>query len=104
MARARSAAGPEVRERYAAGVRYLEGLHADLDDGENRFTAELARIEAGESVIVQHGWQIDLAPDSGPFCLEPDGKVRPVEAVYVDPDAEIGTVSHYRRPDGTVVR
>ena len=103
MARARRAASFEVRERYAAGVRYLEGLRADLDGGPNQFTAELARIRAGEPVIVQHGWEIGLAPDSGPFCLERDGRVTPVEAVHVDPAAVVGTVSHYVRPDGTTV-
>jgi hypothetical protein len=67
------------------------------------WTAELARLEAGEPVIVSHGYQIDLDTQSGPYCLEADGTVTEVESVYADSDAKTLTVTGYRRPDGSMV-
>jgi len=63
----------------------------------------LARLEAGEAMVTR-GSDIDATPHDADFCLESDGTVTPVSAVYVDPAAAVRTVLNYRRPDGTMVR
>jgi len=68
------------------------------------FGPQLALVKAGAPVIVGNGYEIDLLPPySGPFCLEPDGTITPVEPVYRDPDAALRTTVGYRRPDGSMV-
>jgi len=68
------------------------------------FAAQITALKAGNPVVVRNGYEIDLLPPySGPFCLEPDGTITPVEPVYRDPDVPLRTVIDHRRPDGTVV-
>lgn len=65
-----------MRDRYAVDLRRMADIERKL--GADPWAArELAKLAAGEPVIVQHGWEIDLEPPhSGPFCLEPDGTIR----------------------------
>ena len=99
-----------MRRRNASAARatYLEWLQLlERLYGEGRFghswAAEIAAIQAGEPIIVEHGYEIELPPNTGPFCLEPDGTITPVEPVYRDPNAPRRTVIGHRRPDGTLV-
>jgi hypothetical protein len=80
-----------------------DGLRRAEPDGGGAALARLARLEAGEPVVVA-GWKVGMAQDSEPYALEGDGRVVPVEPVYADPDAPMRTVANYRRPDGSVVR
>ncbi len=67
------------------------------------FAPQITALKAGKPLVVAHGYEIDLPPDSGPFCLEPGGTITPVEPVYRDPDAPSRTVIGHRRPDRTMV-
>lgn len=49
------------------------------------------------------GWEFGYH-DYEHYCLESDGRVTPVEPVYVDPDAKPRHVNDCRRPDGSLVR
>ena len=65
-----------ARATYLKWLQLLEGLY-----GRGRFgcswAAEIAAIQAGKPVVVQHGYEIDLLPPfSGPFCLESDARSR----------------------------
>ncbi len=77
----------------------MVGLDPALPSSARR---HLARLEAGEAMVTR-GSDIDVTPPNADFCLESDGTVTPVEAVYVDPAAAVRTVLNYRRPDGTMV-
>jgi len=94
--------GGGIRAEYLAELERLEHLYGGPKFGQP-FAAQIAALKAGKPVIVPHGYEIDLPPDSGPVCLEPDGTITPVEPVYRDPDAPLRTVIDHRRPDGTVV-
>jgi len=91
-----------ARATYLKWLQLLERLY-----GEGRFghswAAEITAVQAGELIIIEHGYEIDLPPNTGPFCLEPDGTITAVEPVYCDPDAPLRTVIGQRRPDGTMV-
>ncbi len=93
--------GGGVRARYLTELEHLAKMcGAEFGDP---FGPQLALVKAGAPVLVPHGYEIDLPPDSGPFCLEPDGTITAVEPVYRDPDAPLRTVIGHRRPDGTLV-
>jgi len=94
--------GGGIRAEYLVELERLEHLYGGPKFG-YPFAAQITALKAGEPVIVPHGYEIDLPPDSGPFCLEPDGTITPVEPVYRDPDVPLPTVIDHRRPDGTVV-
>jgi hypothetical protein len=99
MARLRPAAVlAGVRERLIAHERDMIATYGLLWP-----RGLLARLEAGEPVIVHHGYMLDLPPDAGPFVVEPDGQVVEVTAVYADPDARPQTVVDYQRADGSTV-
>jgi len=98
----RRGTGGGIRAEYVAELERLEHLYGGPAFGQP-FAAQITALKAGKPVIVPHGYEIDLPPDSGPFCLEPDGTITPVEPVYRDPDAPMRTVIDHRRPDGTVV-
>ncbi len=98
----RRGTGGGIRAEYVAELERLERLYGGPEFGQP-FAAQIAALKAGKPVIVPHGYEIDLPPDSGPVCLEPDGTITPVEPVYRDPDAPLRTVIDHRRPDGTVV-
>lgn len=82
-----------------------DGLARAVPDGGAAALARLAQLEAGEPVIVQ-GWQVRLGGDHWyeTYVLEADGRLLPVGAVYVDPDAAGKTVRNWQRPDGSLVR
>ncbi len=94
--------GGGIRAEYLAELERLEHLYGGPEFG-HPFAAQITALKAGKPVIVPHGYEIDLPPDSGPFCLEPDGTITPVEPVYRDPDAALRTTVGYRRPDGSLV-
>jgi hypothetical protein len=72
-------------------------------NAERIFTRLAEAVDAGDPVVVRHGYEIDLLPPySGPWCVEPDGSLTAVEPVY-DPNAAMATVTGYRRPDGSMV-
>jgi len=93
--------GGGIRAEYLAELERLEHLYGGPKFG-HPFAAQITALKAGEPVIVPHGYEIDLPPDSGPFCLEPDGTITPVTDV-LDPNAAMPTVIGRRRPDGTMV-
>ena len=94
--------GGGVRARYLTELERMERLYGGPKFG-YPFAAQITALKAGEPVIVTHGYEIDLPPDSGPFCLEPDGAITPVTDV-LDPIAAMPTVIGHRRPDGSLVR
>jgi len=94
--------GGGIRAEYLVELERLERLYGGPAFG-YPFAAQIAALKAGKPVIVPHGYEIDLPPDSGPVCLEPDGTITPVEPVYRDPDAPLRTVIGHRRPDGKMV-
>jgi len=94
--------GGGIRAEYLAELERMEHLYGGPAFG-YPFAAQIAALKAGKPVIVPHGYEIDLPPDSGPVCLEPDGTITPVEPVYRDPDAAMPTVVGHRRPDGSLV-
>jgi hypothetical protein len=97
----RRAIRSDVRDRYTETVRKWNEKYAW---GTDRFGAKLAQLEAGGPVIVNHGWEIGLNGYSGPFVIESDGEVVPVEIVYAaSPPARPRTANDYRRPDGSLV-
>lgn len=98
--RRRATGTSELRAQYTEHVRGLAAILGPIPG--NAFAEELARLEAGRPVVVR-GWAIGVRPYEGDYCLEADGSVTPVQPVYVDPDAPIPTVRHYRRPDGAMV-
>lgn len=79
------------------------GLPCKVPDGGAAALARLARLEAGEPVVVS-GRQVGLAQDNGAYCLEADGRLTPVEGVYADISASVRTVRNWRRPDGSLLR
>lgn len=93
----------ERRERFTERLRgWAErwGLHMEPQG----YPARLARLEAGEPVVVR-GWElVEGLPSDEDYVLEPDRALVPVEAIYVDPSAPVLTELNYRRPDGTLVR
>ncbi len=92
-----------ARATYLKWLQDLEALYGGDRFGHS-WAAEIAAGQAGAPVIVGNGYEIDLLPPySGPFCLEPDGTITPVEPVYRDPDAALRTTVGYRRPDGSMV-
>ena len=66
-----------TRERYLAERRYLDNLY-----GENfghPWARQIADLEAGKPVVVQHAYELDLHPRTpGPFRLDADGRVTQV--------------------------
>lgn len=92
----RETGGADTRAEYAAKLQGLVDRFAGMMSG------QLARVQRGEAVVVE-GWWIDFQPMFDDFCIEADGAVTPVTAVFVDPDASPRTTSNYRRPDGSLV-
>ncbi len=92
-----------ARATYLKWLQDLEALYGGDRFGHS-WAAEITAVQAGEPIIVEHGYEIDLPPNTGPFCLEPDGTITPVEPVYRDPDAPLRTVIGHRRPDRTMVQ
>lgn len=72
-------------------------------DIKRRLLARAEALAAGRAVIVQHGWEIGLPPDSGPFVLESDGTVGDVVPVHEDESARVLRCVGYRRVDGSLV-
>lgn len=68
-----------------------------------RLLGRAEALAAGRAVIVRHGWEVDLPPDSGPFVLESDGTVGEVVPVHADESAPVLTCVGYRRADGSLV-
>lgn len=101
MALRARASSSGVRERYTEVVREFAERYGRIEGCS--FPVVLAQLEAGAPVVVQ-GWQINTRPLYDDFCIEPDGTVTPVEAVFVDTDAPVRSVVNYRRPDGSLVR
>jgi hypothetical protein len=80
-----------------------DGLHRAVADGGAAALARLARLEAGEPVIVR-GDQVGMGAAYNDYVIEGDGRLIPVEAVR-DPDyPSVKTVRGWRRPDGSLVR
>jgi hypothetical protein len=104
MARLISGRNGTARDEYRAGVAQMAEYHSRVSDGPGVFGDVLAAVDRGDPVVVQHGFQIGRGRDQGPFALEPDGQVVPVQPVWADPDAVIRGVVDYRRPDGSLVR
>lgn len=63
-----------TRDRYLAELRYLDNLYG-AGFG-HPWARQIADLEAGKPVVVQHAYEIDLHPSTpGPFRLEADGSV-----------------------------
>jgi hypothetical protein len=70
------AASTGVRDRYTAEIRHLAESYGHIPGCP--WPDELARLEAGERVIVQ-GWEIDLGGNNMQrYAIEPDGGVTPL--------------------------
>jgi hypothetical protein len=91
-----------ARKNYADHLHVLDHLFEGTEM-EHPYRKELRQLEADEPVVVQ-GWQFGHGADWSHYCLEPDGRITPVEPLYVDPDARPLHVKDYRRPDGSLVR
>lgn len=93
-----------VRVSDPPGTTYPpDGLRRAPADGGAAAIANLARLEAGGSAIVQ-GWQVGMGADYNDYVLEADGRLVPVEAVR-DPDYPlVKTIRNWQRPDGSLVR
>jgi hypothetical protein len=86
-----------AREAFEKHCHILDHLKLDPRPRDT----QLSRLEAGLPVVTQ-GWTFGYHGYES-YCLEPDGSVTSVEAVYVDPDAMVRTVENYKRPDGSLV-
>jgi hypothetical protein len=93
----------DARENYAELLHRLDHLLLSEASNVPPYRGTLRQLEAGEPVVAQ-GWEFGYGNDWSPYCLESDGRVTPVEPVYVDPDARPLHVKDYRRPDGSRVR
>lgn len=71
--------------------------------GGEAWQAQVDDLDAGRPIVVR-GWEINASPRYSNYCVESDGTVTPVEAVFVDTDAPVRSVVNYRRPDGSLVR
>lgn len=97
-------ASTERREKYLERVRGWTERWGQ--NGAGGLAAQLARLEAGEPVVVQ-GWEFVEGPPIESwedYVLEPDGALVPVEAIHEDESAKVKTVVNYQRPDGSLVR
>ena len=69
-----------TRERYLAELRYLDRLYG-AGFG-HPWARQIADLEAGKPVVVQHAYQLDLHPSTPePFRLDADGSVTQVSDV-----------------------
>lgn len=92
-----------ARENYAKHLHVLDHLFESFEEHGHPYRKQLRRLEAGEPVVAQ-GWKFGYGSDWEHYCLEPDGRVTPVEAIHVDESAKVLTVENWRRPDGSLVR
>jgi hypothetical protein len=93
-----------ARENYAKPLRVLDHLFEGTEmEHRHPYRRQLRQLEGGEPVVAQ-GWKFGYGNDWAHYCLEPDGRVTPVQPVYVDPDAKPLHIKDYRRADGSLVR
>ena len=86
-----------ARDAYSKHLHLLD--HLPIAAGYNDL--HLRRLDVGEPVVAQ-GWKFGYHGYEH-YCLEPDGRVTPVEAIHVDESAKVLTVENWRRPDGSLV-
>ncbi len=72
----RSGADYRRRVKYIELTRHLCTLSIAREPS-CPWPAQLARLEAGERVVVA-GWEVDQAQDFSQYWLEPDGHLEPV--------------------------
>jgi hypothetical protein len=72
VARVLRAGGGRIREDYLEECGRFAELYGHL---EPQLWDVVRDLVAGKDVVVQHGWEINMAPDSGPWLLRADGRL-----------------------------